>query len=103
MKVIGKFQEVERVKGTIIYSFVRFDIMKKMYEHLADKTHNIIDCGKELKRDGEFNAMIINIIILSIEMDEMNDTEKKPGLTQIRVIEYWWDGIGNWKAYPLVI
>ena len=76
MKVIGKFQEVERVKGTIIYSFVRFDIMKKMYEHLADKTHNIIDCGKELKRDGEFNAMIINLILLSIEMDEMNDTEK---------------------------
>ena len=49
------------------------------------------DCGKELNRDGEFNAMIINLTLLSIAMDEMNDTNK-PCLTQIRVIEHWWDG-----------
>ena len=30
-----------------------------MYENLTDKKV-IIDCGKELNRDGEFNAMIIN-------------------------------------------
>ena len=60
---------------------------------------NIIDCGKELNRDGEFTAMIINLtFFLSIAMDEMNDTNK-PCLTQIRVIEHWWDdGIGNWTA-----
>ena len=57
----------------------------------------IIDCGKELNRDAEFNAMIINLTPLSLAMDEMNDTNK-PCLTQIRAIEHWWDEIGNWKA-----
>ena len=57
----------------------------------------IIDCGKELKRDGEFNAMIVNLALLSIAMDELND-KNKPCLTQMRVIEHWWDGIGKWKA-----
>ena len=95
-KVIDGVKEAEGVNGMIICSFVRFDIMKKMYEILTDKKA-IIDCGKELNRDGEFNAMIINLILLSIAMDEMNDTNK-PCLTQMRVIEHWWDGIGNWKA-----
>ena len=94
-KVIDRMKEAEGVNGMIIYSFVRFDIMKK-YENLTDK-NVIIDCGKELKRDGEFNAMIINLTLLSIAMDEMNDTNK-PFLTQMRVIEHWWDGIGNSKA-----
>ena len=86
----------EGVNGMIIYSFVRFDIMKHMYENLTVKKV-IIDCGKELNRDGEFNAMIINITLLSIAMDELNDANKLC-LTQMRVIEHWWDGIGKWKA-----
>ena len=57
----------------------------------------IIECGKELNHDGEFNALIINLVLLSIAMDEMNDTNK-PCLTQVRMIENWWEGIGNWKA-----
>jgi hypothetical protein len=61
------------------------------------KNKVIIDCGKELNRDGEFNAMNINLTLLSIAMDEINDTNK-PCLTQKRVIEHWWDGIGNWTA-----
>ena len=76
--------------------FLNFDIIKKMYEHLTNKK-NIIDCGKELNCDGEFNSMIINLTPLSIAMDELNDTNK-PCLTQMRVIEHWWDGIENWKA-----
>ena len=95
-KVIDRMEEAEGVNGMIIYSFVRFDIMKKMYENLTDKKV-IIDCGKELNRDGKFNAMIINLTHLSIAMDELNDTNK-PCLTQMRVIEHWWDGIGKWKA-----
>ena len=95
-KAIDRMKEAEGVNGMIIYSFVRFDIMKKMYENLTDKKV-IIDCGKELNRDGEFNAMIINLTLLSIAMDELNDTNK-PCLTQMRVIEHWWDGIGKWKA-----
>ena len=33
--------------------------------------------------------MIINLTLLSIAMDELNDTNK-PCLTQIRVFEHWW-------------
>ena len=44
--------------------------MKKMNENLTDKKV-IIDCGKELNRDGEFNAIIINLTLLSISMDKM--------------------------------
>ena len=95
-KVIDRMKDNEGVNGMIIYSFVRFDIMKKMYENLTDKKV-IIDCGKELNRDGEFNAMIINLTLLSIAMDELNDTNKLC-LSQMRVIEHWWDGIGKWKA-----
>ena len=93
---IDRMKDNEGVNGMIIYSFVRFDIMKKMYENLTDKKV-IIDCGKELNRDGEFNAMIINLTLLSIAMDELNDTNK-PCSSQMRVIEHWWDGIGKWKA-----
>ena len=67
-----------------------------MYENLTDKKI-IVDCGKELNRDGKFNAMIINITLLSMAMDEMNDTDK-PCLSQLRVIELWWDGIGEWES-----
>ena len=52
---------------------------------------------KNSNRDGKFNAMIINLTLLSIAMDELNDTNQ-PCLTQLRVIEHWWDGIGEWKA-----
>ena len=95
-KVIDRMKEAEGVKDMMIYMFVNFTIMKKMYENLTDRKV-IVDCGKELNRDGEFNAMIINITLLSIAMDELNDTNK-PCLTQMRVIGHWWDGIGKWKA-----
>ena len=95
-KVVDRMKDNEGVNGMIIYSFVRFDIMKKMYDNLTVKKV-IIDCGKELNRDGKFNAMNINITLLSIAMDELNDTNKLC-LTQMRVIENWWDGIGKWKA-----
>ena len=45
----------------LIFSFVRLDIVQK-FENLTDKKV-IIDCGKELNRDGEFNAMIINLTL----------------------------------------
>ena len=61
-------------------------------KNLTDKRVTI-DCVKELNRDGKFNAMIINVTLLSIAADELNDTNK-PCLTQIRVIENWWDGNG---------
>ena len=95
-KVIDRLKEHEGVNGMTIYWFVRFDIVNQMYENLTDQKV-IIDCGKELNRDGEFNAMITNLTLLSIAMDELNDTNK-PCLTQMRVIEYWWDGIGNCEA-----
>jgi len=96
IKVIDRLKKGDGVNELVIFSFWRFDIMKRMYENLTDKDV-IVDCGKELNRDGKFNAMIINITLLSLAMDELNNTNK-PCLTQMRVIEHWWDGIGNWKA-----
>ena len=72
-KVIDRMKEAEGVKDMMIYMFVNFTIMKKMYENLTDRKV-IVYCGKELNRDGEFKAMIINITLLSIAMDELNDT-----------------------------
>ena len=37
MIVIDRMKEAEGVNGMIIFSFVRFDIMNKMYENLTDK------------------------------------------------------------------
>ena len=87
---------MEASHDVLINHQLRFDLMKKMYENLTDKKV-IIDCGKELNRDGKFNAMIVNITLLSITMDELNDTNKSC-LSQMSVIENWWDGIGKWKA-----
>ena len=41
--------------------------------------------------------MAINQTFLALALDELNDTEK-PCLSQKRVIEHWWNGIGTWKA-----
>ena len=41
-KVIDRMKDNEGVNGMIIYSFVRFDIMKKMYENLTDKKSSLI-------------------------------------------------------------
>ena len=80
----------------IIFLFERFDIIKIMFENLTDKKV-IIDCGKELNRDGKWDAMAINQTLLALAMDEPNDTNK-PITNQVRMIEHWWDGIGRWKA-----
>ena len=79
-----------------IYSFVRFDILKEMYENLTDEDI-IKDCGKKLNRDGQFNAMSSNDYILSGAIQKLN-TEDSLVDGQMRIIEFWWDGIGGWKA-----
>ena len=74
-KVIDRLKEDQGMTTMIVFSFVRFDIIKWMYEHLTDK-EVIIDCGKELNRNGYFNAMAINQTLLALAMDELNDTNK---------------------------
>ena len=95
-KVINRLKSDQGINAMIIYSFVNFDIMKKMYENLTDKKV-IVDCGKELNRDGKWDAMAINQTLLALAIDELNDTDK-PITSQVRIIEHWWDGIGKWKA-----
>ena len=94
--VINRFRDNSGLNLMTIYSFVRFDIMKEMYEHLTDEVI-IKDCGKKLNRDGQFNAMIINHYILSGAIRKLN-TEDSLVDGQMRIIEFWWDGIGGWKA-----
>ena len=95
-KVINRLKHDQGLNAMIIYSFVNFDIMKKMYENLTDKKV-IVDCGKDLNRDGNWDAMAINQTLLALAIDELNDTDK-PITSQVRIIEHWWDGIGKWKA-----
>ena len=95
-KVIDRLKNDQGLNAMIIYSFVNFDIMKQMYENLTDKKV-IVDCGKELNRDGKWDAMAINQTLLALTIDELNDTDK-PITSQVRIIEHWWDGIGEWKA-----
>ena len=84
---------VERFK---IFIHKQLDIIKRMYENLTNKDI-IIQCGQELNRRGGCFCMSVNMTLLSIAMDELNDTNN-PCLSQMRVIEHWWDGIGEWKA-----
>ena len=94
--VINRFRDNSGFNLMAIYSFVRFDIMKEMYENLTDEDI-IKDCGKKLNRDGKFKAIIINHYILSGAIRKLN---KEDSLVdgQMRIIEFWWDGIGEWKA-----
>ena len=95
-KVIKRLKNDQGINAMILYSFVNFDIMKKMYENLTDKKV-IVDCVKELNRDGKWDAMAINQTLLALAIDELNDTDK-PITSQVRIIEHWWNGIGKWKA-----
>ena len=67
-KVIDRLKNDQGKYGMIIFSFVRFDIIKRMFENLTDKKV-IIDCGKELNRDGKWDAMAINQTLLALAMD----------------------------------
>ena len=97
-KVIDRLKNDQGINGMIIFSFMRFDIIKRMYENLTNKTI-IVECGKELNRDGKWDAMAINQTLLALAIDELilDDTDK-PITSQVRIIEHWWDGIGKWKA-----
>ena len=97
-KVIDRLKNDQGINGMIFFSFMRFDIIKRMYENLTNKTI-IVECGKELHRDGKWDAMAINQTLLALAIDELilDDTDK-PITSQVRIIEHWWDGIGKWKA-----
>jgi hypothetical protein len=97
-KVIDRLKNDQGINGMIIFSLMRFDIIKRMYENLTNKTI-IVECGKELNRDGKWDAMAINQTLLALAIDELilDDTDK-PITSQVRIIEHWWDGIGKWKA-----
>ena len=95
-QVIDRLKNDQGINAMVIFSLVRFDIIKRMYENLMDKT-NIVECGKKLNCDGKWDAMAINQTLLALAMDELNGTNK-PITSQVRIIEHWWDGIGQWKA-----
>ena len=98
-KVIDRLKNDQGINGMIFFSLMRFDIIKKMYENLTNKTI-IVECGKELNRDGKWDAMAINQTLLALAIDELilDDTDEPTITSQVRIIEHWWDGIGKWKA-----
>ena len=98
-KVIDRLKNDQGINGMLFCSLMRFDIIKRMYENLTNKTI-IIECGKELNRDGKWDAMAINQTLLALAIDELilDDTDEQTITSQVRIIEHWWDGIGKWKA-----
>ena len=98
-KVIDRMKNDQGINGMIIFSLMRFDIIKRMYENLTNKTI-IVECGKELNRDGKWDAMAINQTLLALAIDELilDDTDEPTITSQVKIIEHWWDGIGKWKA-----
>ena len=98
-KVIDRLKNDQGTNGMIFFSLMRFDIIKRMYENLTNKTI-IVECGKELNRDGKWDAMSINQTLLALAIDELilDDTDEPTITSQVRIIEHWWDGIGKWKA-----
>jgi hypothetical protein len=98
-KVIDRLKNDQGINGMIIFSFMRFDIIKRMYENLTNKTI-IVECGKELNRDGKWDAMAINQTLLALAIDELilDDTDEPTITSQVRIIEHWWNGIGKWKT-----
>ena len=98
-KVIDRLKNDQGINGMLFCSLMRFDIIKKMYENLTNKTI-IVECGKELNRDGKWDAMAINQTLLALAIDELilDDTDEPTITSQVRIIEHWWDGIGKWKA-----
>ena len=98
-KVIDRLKNDQGINGMIFFSLMRFDIIKRMYENLTNKTI-IVECGKELNRDGKWDAMAINQTLLALAIDELilDDTDEPTITSQVRIIEHWWDGIGKWKA-----
>ena len=95
-KISDRLNDDERVNGKAKADFIRLDIIKRMYENITDKIM-IIKWGKDLHRHGKYLAMAINPSLLSITMDELNNT-KKHCLTPVQMIEDLWDGIGRWRA-----
>ena len=98
-KVIDRLKNDQGINGMIVFSLMRFDIIKRMYENLTNKTI-IVECGKELNRDGKWDAMAMNQTLLALAIDELilDDTDEPTITSQVRIIEHWWDGIGKWKA-----
>ena len=98
-KVIDRLKNDQGINGMIFFWLMRFDIIKRMYENLTNKTI-IVECGKELNRDGKWDAMAINQTLLALAIDELilDDTDEPTITSQVRIIEHWWDGIGKWKA-----
>ena len=62
------------------------------------KTWLVETSSFNLNRDGEMNTMLINITYLSEgAIKQLNEGNELP-YSPIRVIEWWWDGIGTWRG-----
>ena len=90
-KVIDRLKNNQGINEIIFFWLMRFDIIKRMYENPTNKTI-IVECGKELNRDGKWDAMAINQTLLALAIDELilDDTDEPTITSQVRIIEHWW-------------
>ena len=99
MNLMNKFSKKHKVNGLVLYGYMNFDIIIKMYKNLTDKTI-IRKCGKKLNKSNNgntgFECMMVHLSFLSELLIHMNANSKISSV--IRVIEVWWDGIGKWQC-----
>ena len=88
-----------------LYSRYDYRILKKMYENIIEK-HIIRECGSFLySKDGmkdmiRCHNLLGEIINYNYNYNKGNNDkyDRMNILSLPRLIEYWWDGIGQWKA-----
>ena len=85
----------------VVISSYDFRTLNKMYDNILEE-HIIRECGRFLYSKDGMKDMIRchNLLgeIISYNYNKGNNDKYDRMLSLTRLIEHWWDGIGNWKA-----
>ena len=85
----------------VVISSYDYRTLNKMYDNILEE-HIIRECGRFLYSKDGMKDMIRchNLLgeIISYNYNKGNNDKYDRMLSLTRLIEHWWDGIGNWKA-----
>jgi hypothetical protein len=87
----------------VVISSYDYRTLKKMYENILEE-HIIRECGRFLySKDGmkdmiRCHNLLDEIINYNYNKGNNDKYDSMIILSLTRLIEHWWDGIGNWKA-----
>ena len=85
----------------VVISSYDYRTLKKMYDNIFEE-HIIRECGRFLYSKDGMKDMIrchnLLVEIINYNYNKGNNDKYDRMLSLTRLIEHWWDGIGNWKA-----